>query len=260
MKVIDCFTFYNELDMLEYRLSVLYPHVSKFILVEATLTHAGIPKPLFYQENKERYARWADKIVHVVVEDMPDLVTSKDAWVREIFQRNAIDRGITTLDLRPLDILIVSDVDEIPNPTVIDELRKEGLDVTQCLEMDFYYYTIENRLGKKWKHAKVCPYADYVLVYKRSPNDVRLQDMQFTIPNAGWHLGYFGTPEFIQNKLKNFAHQEFNTPRYTSLDFLKERMSKHMNLFDSNVFTIIPPSENPHPPPNMELLLQFFPV
>lgn len=260
MKVIDCFTFYNELDMLEYRLSVLYPHVTKFVLVEANLTHAGFPKPLFYQENKERYARWADKIIHVVVDDMPDLVTSKDAWVREVFQRNAIDRGLASLSLRPLDLLIISDVDEIVNPTVIENAKEQGLDVTKRLEMDFYYYTIQNRLSTKWYHAKMCPFADYVLLFKRVPNSVRIHDHFDTIPNSGWHLGYFGSPEFIQNKLQQFAHQEFNTPKYTSLEFLKERMTKHTNLFDSRVFDVIPLSENSNLPPNVDRLIQFFPL
>lgn len=256
MKVIDCFTFYNELDMLEYRLTVLYPHVTKFVLVEATLTHAGTPKPLFYNDNKERYARWADKIIHVVVEDMPDLSTSKDAWVREVFQRNAIDRGLASLSLRPLDLLIISDVDEIPNPAMIPD----DLDVTKRLEMDFYYYTIQNRTPTKWYHAKICPFADYVLLFKRVPNDVRMHKDCEPINNGGWHLGYFGSPEFIQNKLQQFAHQEFNTPKYTSLEFLKERITKHTNLFDSRVFDVIPLSENSNLPPHVDRLVQLFPL
>lgn len=54
--IIDCFTFFNELDVLEIRLRELDGVVDRFVLVEATLTHQGKPKPLLYAENKERFA------------------------------------------------------------------------------------------------------------------------------------------------------------------------------------------------------------
>jgi beta-1,4-mannosyl-glycoprotein beta-1,4-N-acetylglucosaminyltransferase len=70
MKIIDCFTFYNEFDILHYRLAALYDHVDYFILVEARTTHAGNPKPLFYMENEHLYERFRDKIIHMAV-DLP---------------------------------------------------------------------------------------------------------------------------------------------------------------------------------------------
>jgi beta-1,4-mannosyl-glycoprotein beta-1,4-N-acetylglucosaminyltransferase len=69
--LIDCFLFYNELDMLLYRLSVLDKHVDAFILVESAHTFIGNPKPLFYAENREKFAAFSEKIIHVVVEDSP---------------------------------------------------------------------------------------------------------------------------------------------------------------------------------------------
>jgi beta-1,4-mannosyl-glycoprotein beta-1,4-N-acetylglucosaminyltransferase len=53
--LIDAFTFYNELDLLELRFTVLDQYVDRFVLVESELTHAGGPKKLFFEENKQRY-------------------------------------------------------------------------------------------------------------------------------------------------------------------------------------------------------------
>jgi beta-1,4-mannosyl-glycoprotein beta-1,4-N-acetylglucosaminyltransferase len=70
MKIIDCFTFYNELKLLEYRLNILYNIVDYFIIVEANQTHQGKSKKLYYNENKNRFEKFQDKIIHIVV-DLP---------------------------------------------------------------------------------------------------------------------------------------------------------------------------------------------
>lgn len=66
MKIVDAFSFYNEIDILYYRLSVLYPVVDAFVLVEATRTFRGIDKPMFYLENQERFRKFQDKIIHAL--------------------------------------------------------------------------------------------------------------------------------------------------------------------------------------------------
>ena len=45
MKIIDSFIFYNELDLLYYRLSILDEYVDYFILVESKYTFSGDIKP-----------------------------------------------------------------------------------------------------------------------------------------------------------------------------------------------------------------------
>jgi beta-1,4-mannosyl-glycoprotein beta-1,4-N-acetylglucosaminyltransferase len=65
--IVDCFIFYNELDILKKRLRYLDSVVDKFVLVESTATFRGIPKELYYQNNKDIFKEWNDKIVHVVV-------------------------------------------------------------------------------------------------------------------------------------------------------------------------------------------------
>ena len=109
----DAFQVFNELDMLEVRLHELNETVHRFVLVEATRTHSNKPKPLHFGENKDRFAAFLDKIIHVVVDDLPD---NSDAWVLENFQRNAMLRGLTAAHSN--DLVVIADVDEIPLPYV----------------------------------------------------------------------------------------------------------------------------------------------
>jgi beta-1,4-mannosyl-glycoprotein beta-1,4-N-acetylglucosaminyltransferase len=118
-RVFDCFTFFNELDILDIRLAELDPLVDYFVIVEATRTFTGKSKPLYYADNRQRYDRYAHKIIHVVVDDLP--LDAPSHWVREAFQRNAIMRGLS--QARPDDRVIISDCDEIPKP----ELLKQAL-------------------------------------------------------------------------------------------------------------------------------------
>ena len=84
--VVDCFTFYNELEILELRFLELYDVVDKFIIVEANKTFKGDFKPFILEENKLRFEKWWDKVAHIKVY-IPDNLT--DAWSREKYQRNS---------------------------------------------------------------------------------------------------------------------------------------------------------------------------
>ena len=95
-RIFDCFTFSNELDLLEFRLDLLSPVVDQFVIVEAPRTHSGLEKPLVFQENQRRFERHLDKITHVVVDDLPSPIP--DRWVPEQFQRQAIVRGLGDAD------------------------------------------------------------------------------------------------------------------------------------------------------------------
>ena len=117
--VYDCFQFFNELDILKIRLNVLAPVVDRFVISEATETFSGIKKPLYYEENKELFAAFQDRIIHVVVDDTPQ----GDTHYRDTFQKNAVTRGLK--DCTDDDIVIFSDLDEIPNPDKIREILQD---------------------------------------------------------------------------------------------------------------------------------------
>jgi beta-1,4-mannosyl-glycoprotein beta-1,4-N-acetylglucosaminyltransferase len=282
-RTIDCFIFYNELDMLEYRLSIMYPYVDAFVLVESTRTHKGTPKTLYYHENRERYSKYADKIVHVVVDDFWEKPTigfeynsSENQWANENYQRNAISFGVEQLIQKGVigdfkDIFIISDLDEIIDPCAIpmikEYLDKEKHPETQGLirlNMDFYYYHLRCKFDKMYAQTVcVVNYERYLTLpwieksslkkVKELNHSVRLSSC-FLLPQvAGWHMSNFGSEYFIENKLKEYAHQEFNSDCYTDPEKIKERMKKGEDLFgrdlESKNLKHIEFSENTYLPP-----------
>jgi len=253
-KIIECFIFYNELAMLEYKLHLLYPIVDHFVLVESTKTFIGSPKELFFQSNKQRFERFLDKIVHIVVDDMPE---SENPWVREEHQRNAIDRGLQKLSLNPTDLVIVSDVDEILNPQKLQMAKKMKLkDRVACFLMDIYYYNFENYgEGPVCEITKIAEYSTYKDKYSSKPHDFRYAKEYTKIPLGGWHLTFFGDTDFILNKIKHYSHQEFNKGDMNKLS-IEEAIEKNQHLFfRDQTFKKIPMKENSNLPPDFEILV-----
>ena len=259
MKVIDAFVFYNELEMLNYRLETLYNYVDYFVLVEATYTHNGIPKLLYFDNNKERFSKFLDKIIHVIVDDFPhkEKVSDGRQWENEIYQRDkGIPRGLQLIpEIDNDDYVFCTDLDEIINPEIIQYIRNKIItDDTHSLEMDFYYYNLTNYIGK-W-------YAPTLLKVKIAMNTNTCCRWfgNKPIKNAGWHLSYFGDSTFIQNKLAHFGHQEYNKDEYTNEEHIKKSIREGKDLFNRENVTItkVPICDNPNLPPRMDLLINFW--
>jgi beta-1,4-mannosyl-glycoprotein beta-1,4-N-acetylglucosaminyltransferase len=266
MRIIDTFTFYNEFDILYYRLSLLYDIVDKFIIVEATKTHKGNDKPLFFQENRERFKEFEDKIIHVIdCELAPDAkhdiskYLHDEVWQNENHQRNSIDYGIQTLNLAEDDIIIVSDVDEIPNPAVLINLNPTQIYSHKLLQ-EMYYYNLTCKSNYEWTYSWLGSYGVYINNYDCKPQACRENHNIPFIANGGWHLSYFGDAAFIQNKLKQFAHQEFNNEAYTDLKTIENRIKNKHDLFgrDNEQWSNVPIKENPNLPPGYEEFLVKF--
>lgn len=260
MKFIDCFIFYNELDLLNYRLNVLNDVVEYFIIVEATHTHAGHPKELFFKNNRHMFEKFNSKIIHIVVDDFPHTFPNinyenKEQWLNEKFQRNCGTRGLSQItDLHDDDILIISDLDEIPDPRVLSTISRD-IDIVS-LEMHLYYYNLHTKVKEKWYHAKL------VSIGQLNRSNYGLDDIRFVrcgcIPNSGWHLSYFGDVRFIKNKLQNFAHQEFNTDKMTDEDTIINKIRTHTNLFDDVILEYCPAKSNPYLPIGYDKYLKKF--
>lgn len=233
--VYDCFQFFNELDILKIRLNVMSPIVDKFVISEATETFSGMKKPLYYEENKEMFAEFADKIIHVVVDDTPQ----GDTHARDTFQKNAVTRGLK--DCTDEDIIIFSDLDEIPNPEKIQEILKDFKEdkIYHFAQRLFYcYLNMEEVSGsllsyagefegverKKWIGSKMC---SYKLLKEQG---LQLGELRFPerkevgirVEDGGWHFGYMGghgekdIRKRVQDKVVSAAHQEYNSKRVLS--------------------------------------------
>ena len=127
MRLVDCFMYFDEDLVLDIRLNTLYKHVDKFVIAEATKNHAGQNKKLNFKI--DHFSKFKDKIHYLVVDDLPVNVQSvKKNWhenhMRDQFQRNALERGYMKYD--DDDVIMISDIDEIPNPLKINEFNKEN--------------------------------------------------------------------------------------------------------------------------------------
>jgi len=200
--LVDTFMFYNEYDILELRLEVLDRYVDRFVLVEAELNHSGGPKELFFQNNRERYAKWLPKITHIIV-TADESPKDENPWSREKYQRECILRGVQ--DVPDGSIIMVSDVDEIPD---LDIVPYEKLPhVLNSVHMWMFEYSLDYLFtGEPW-FGTVITTAE---VFKRvGPNALRDGRWKFpVIKYAGWHLSSFGNGAHVANKLNTFAHSK----------------------------------------------------
>lgn len=217
-RVFDAFPFFNELEMLELRLNVLDAVVDRFVLVESTVTYSGLPKPLWFADHRSRFERWHNRIEHVVVDDTPD--TGEWRWGREHHQRDAIARGLGSA--RCDDIVIVSDVDEIPDPEAVAERRRGGY------HQEFFLYYLNTRhMNEDWI-GSVGLYAFQLAA--QGAQAVRDRRHGFErIERGGWHFSYAMSPERIRTKLNAFSHAEYDTPEVAAA--VESRRERLVDLF-----------------------------
>lgn len=192
------FMLRDELDMLEAQLFENYDRVHRFIVIEATRTHTGGSKPLHYDACKSRFEPYADKIIHVVCDYLPDAQQVPDPWVRERMQRDAGQAAYMHLT-DPDDIIIVSDIDEIPSSEAFAQEPAPYLGGNLYLR----FATVD---------TPASPGVMQVLARAAHAGSVdRLRQVRESLPSydrAGWHLSWFGGQGAIREKIANFCHQE----------------------------------------------------
>lgn len=238
--------FYNEFDLLNYRLNILYDIVDYFVIVEATLTHSGKPKRLFFEESKESFSKFSDKIVHVIVTNLRenvDTTTNTEAFQNEHLHRNSIDIGIKMIEERlaskdpqqklgDTDLIIISDADEIPDPATLQSFKKsQRKNIFFSLQQKLYYYNLKNTVKVWWGASKIVGYNVYVKSCGRLPQLIR-SFPSIQVRRGGWHLSYFGDGEFIRTKLKSFAEQNFNDESILDEGHIEECIEKGKDVLN----------------------------
>jgi len=254
IKIIDCFLFYNELELLTYRLNILKDVVDYFIIVESKHTFVGKEKPLIFYENKHLFEKFNEKIIHIIVTDFPYKypninISNSEQWINENFQREQIKRGIEKIHLQNEDIITITDVDEIPDPNTLLKIKNNEIQADfSSLNMDLYYYNLNSKLGI-WDKPKIISFEKYKeLSMSMSCNDIRHRHCK-SIDNGGWHLSYFGDSNFIKNKIENFSHQEYNNDLYTNIEKIDNRINNYIDLYDrGNIMKLVKKDNNYLPP------------
>lgn len=217
-KVIDAFPFNNEMDILECRLVELFDAVDYFVLVEADVDHQDHPKPFHYLENAERFAAWADKIIPVQAKGMPTLADNPDPWAREHAQREFIGLGLGTIGASADDVVLQSDVDEIPTALAARNVRPSGM---LAFEQRLHCFAVDWLHPDPWR-GTVAARAGF-LYGLGDRRFGRMRDARNTVPcppylrDAGWHLSWLGGREAALAKLGSFCHPEIRDRTYQGL-------------------------------------------
>ena len=240
--LVDGFMFYNELDILELRLETLDPYVDRFVLVEAEVNHVGGPKELFFQKNKERFTKWLPKIHHVIVtaEEAPK---EENPWCREKYQRECILRGLEDVD--PSAIVMISDVDEIPDLKIVPFEKLPH--IVNSVHMWMFEYSLDYLFtGEPWFGTVV---TNCELLKRQGPNYFRDNRWKFpVIQYAGWHLSSFGTPQHVWNKMQTFAHAKDGHHASQTPEMFQEYITQGLHT-DGKTILIPRPDQVPLPGP-----------
>lgn len=233
VKVYDIFTYNGETDILEIRLNILKDYVDQFIIVEAPTTFSGLKKPLYFQEQKERFKQFSDKIKYFIIDDYPhdqELLKLADSssnvpkngpehWRREFYQKESIKKALT--DLQDEDVCFVGDVDEIWNPEILIDYTKDDI---FKLKQEVYAYYLNYKSNEPWAGTLVTKYKN---IKNNCLNHLRTKGKtKYTyIQNGGWHFTSMGGIDEVRRKLNDsYTKDSYNT--HEVQDKLKERFGK----------------------------------
>ena len=166
MKIFDCFMYFDEEIVLDVRLNTLNDFVDYFVIVESKFTHKGEKRDLKF--NHEKFNKFKDKIIYLIYDKVPtkvEMIKPEDnegtkygkyilnAAYRENSQRNFIQEGL--LNAKSDDIILISDVDEIPNLSEIN-FNKISQKILLFKQNMFYYKFNLHIPNLKWTGTKGC--------------------------------------------------------------------------------------------------------
>lgn len=216
--VYDTFIFLNEFEILDIRFRELENVVDTFVIVEAGETHSGKPKPFFFEEKAQWFARWLHKVIHVKVDKIPPGYPDKPiAYAREHSHRDCTIHGLKAVQAD--DYVMVGDVDEIPSAEgVLQAKLLTDHQGSVWFNQPLYYYYLNNFMSPVWNGTRMVK-GNF---FHDPQNTATMCKSVWTRPgcelkNAGWHFSWMGSAEKLSYKLASFMHQEWNQPQYNNL-------------------------------------------
>ncbi len=259
MKIFDCFMYFDEETVCDIRLNYLNKYVDYFVIVESTFTHKGEKRKLKF--NHEKFSRFKDKIIYLIYDTEPkdirpvkenDTRTIKlekdiiNAGHRENGQRNFIEHGLRNADEN--DMIILSDVDEIPNleNTNFQEINNKII----LFKQDMFYYKFNLTLPNfTWVGTKCCrkknlknPQWLRNIKDRNYPfyridtlfSELKYTNMKF-IENGGWHFSNIKTPREIRYKLTSYLHHGEFDQNPLSIDEIQNIIENKKAIYNLNV-------------------------
>lgn len=249
--MFDCCIVNHELDLLEIRLNTLNDVVEKFVIVESDMTHSGKPKRMWFTENKDRFDKFSDKIIHIIYNGYYIENDQRDThivWANENNQRNKIVEALNIA--QPSDgILYVVDVDEIPKPEKLLEGRelynKTGMLVNFALEQCMYYMNYNFKGFKQILGSMMYNVDRAKQIYKSvGRNDYSVSAVRWhmvadghegdwpTVHDAGWHFSTLSDIDNIRYKLESNAHRYCDTEEYKEASKIAKCIIDGTHIYD----------------------------
>lgn len=249
LKVFDCCIINDEVDMLLTRLHILNDVVDYFVVCEAGETHSGEAKHFNVLHHAAKFAEFADKMIYIQIPTLSD--GKRNSWDRERFHRGCIAAGWQ--NTKDDDWIIVADVDEIPDPDCVTELKALPLSrKTAKFELAMYYFDLNHRVTQGWAIGAARKSLNL------NPNDIRTSNLDGTgqtvhvFMTAGHHLSYFGGANAIVHKVDSFMHHSDDVIRDMPRDpsFVQAKIDASLDLFGRDLkITHVPgplPETMPH--------------
>jgi beta-1,4-mannosyl-glycoprotein beta-1,4-N-acetylglucosaminyltransferase len=273
-EIYDCFMLFNEVELLKIRLGELYEFVDYFVIVEAKTSYSGERKPLYYLKHKNELKKFRDKIIYIPVKHPKFNFIDKlyiwlnkkyrknfiivagflfgigTNWKMEVFQRTQMRKGL--INCRPDDIVIVSDIDEIPNIKIFSEVRKKCKENKLVwLRQKDYRYFLNGQLKSPWLGTKAITFKNLNKYYHGNPASIRYgltfafrkrfklnPEISF-VDDGGWHFSYLGGFKKVMEKIKYFASMDLylsktNDSKITNEKNIKECVNKGIIVWDKN--------------------------
>jgi len=259
MKIFDCFMYFDEEVVLDVRLNTLDKYVDYFVIVESSFTHKGDNKNLMFNHNK--FEKFKNKIIYLVYDKQPkgiEVVNENDsegeksrkyilnAALRENGQRNFIQNGLNKAEDN--DIILISDVDEIPN---LSEVNFNNISEKIIMfHQDMFYYKFDLKipnllwtgtkgcrkkylLSPQWlrnvKDRKYFPFRIDILFSEKKYSSIKF------ISNGGWHFSNIKTAEEIEHKLKSYLHHREFDLQSLSVEEIQNIIENKKAIYDLKV-------------------------
>lgn len=219
--IFDCVLYAGEFDMLKARIAELEKVVDYFVVVEATHDHQGRPKTVWSikmatePEHPLRVVLGDRLIVHHV-RDLPEPGGNRGGahsdyyQVRERHHRDSILRALLG-HAEPDDLVLVSDVDEIPTKQSVIQLEQElppGSDEWACLLQDMRVWNLGWKYPGAWYGTTAARFQACRPQAMRDARSTNLHRMNQHTFEGGWHFSWFGGVEAAVAKLQSFSHYE----------------------------------------------------
>ena len=236
MAIYDCFQYFNEDHILDLRFNILNEKVDYFVISESTKTHQGKEKKLNF--NLSNFNKFKHKIKYIVADyegEKKFVNHSGGESLVDQHQRNSLSKGF--INANDNDLIILSDSDEIPDVTKLNQVKKNSKLIAFSQMMFMYKINLQNLNESNWIGSKMA-------LKKNFPTPQKLRNLKFTnhpfwrfdkisqqVINGGWHFSFLQKPSDIAKKIKSFSHGEFHQNQFIDEKKIKEKIANNEDVF-----------------------------